>query len=589
MKSFFKMFFAALLAFVIGSLLCMFIFFGIVGAMLSFANTEEQVIVKPNTVLRIMLDRPVEERGGTSLSGAGLLSGLSLESNIGLNDLVKGITHAAIDPNIRMLYMDLSQLQIGAGHLEELRNAVLQFKESGKPIIAYGDNLSQGAYYLASVADRIYLNPLGTLSLQGARAEIMFFKRLLEKLQIDAQIIRHGKYKSAVEPFMLDRMSAENREQTLSFINSIWNHWLAGIADARGMEVKKLQELADKGIFSMLGLSSDALNERLVDGLMYKDELLDELVKLTGEKKEQNIKMVDVVRYSKVVKPNFRAKDRIAVVYADGDITMGKGDDGITAWNYANILRGVRDDSTVKAVVFRVNSPGGSAQASEIIARELALINETKPVVISMGNYAASGGYWISTPSRMVITNPTCITGSIGVFGIIPNMEKGLKNHLGIAVDIAKSAQLADFPSGYRPLSNQERALCQASVENTYAGFVKKVAESRGMDIQTVDALGQGRVWTGLQAVENGLADHIGGLTDAIEAAAMLAGLDSYRLRELPAQKDMYTQLMELFKNSMISTQSNSIAKTYQKLAKQLDLLQESRVLARMPFDVEIY
>ena len=589
MKNFFKMFFAALLAFVIGSLLCMFIFFGIVGAMLSFANTEEQVIVKPNTVLRIMLDRPVEERGGTSLSGAGLLSGLSLESNIGLNDLVKGITHAAIDPNIRMLYMDLSQLQIGAGHLEELRNAVLQFKESGKPIIAYGDNLSQGAYYLASVADRIYLNPLGTLSLQGARAEIMFFKRLLEKLQIDAQIIRHGKYKSAVEPFMLDRMSAENREQTLSFINSIWNHWLAGIADARGMEVKKLQELADKGIFSMLGLSSDALNERLVDGLMYKDELLDELVKLTGEKKEQNIKMVDVVRYSKVVKPNFRAKDRIAVVYADGDITMGKGDDGITAWNYANILRGVRDDSTVKAVVFRVNSPGGSAQASEIIARELALINETKPVVISMGNYAASGGYWISTPSRMVITNPTCITGSIGVFGIIPNMEKGLKNHLGIAVDIAKSAQLADFPSGYRPLSNQERALCQASVENTYAGFVKKVAESRGMDIQTVDALGQGRVWTGLQAVENGLADHIGGLTDAIEAAAMLAGLDSYRLRELPAQKDMYTQLMELFKNSMISTQSNSIAKTYQKLAKQLDLLQESRVLARMPFDVEIY
>ena len=589
MKSFFKIFFASLLAFVIGSLLCMFIFFGIVGAMLSFGNTEETVIVKPNSVLRIMLDRPVGERGSSALSGMSLLSGLSFESNIGLNDLVKGITYAAVDPNIRMLYMDLSEMQIGAGHLEELRNAVLQFKESGKPIIAYGDNLSQGAYYLASVADKVYLNPFGSLSLQGIRAEIMFFKRLLEKLQIDAQIIRHGKYKSAVEPFMLEQMSAENKEQTLSFLNSIWKHWLAGIAKARGMDIKKLQELADKGIFSSMGLSSDALKEGLVDGLMYKDELLDELVKLSGEKREQDIKMVDVTSYSKVVKPNLKTGNRIAVVYADGDITMGKGEEGITAWNFANILRGVRSDSTIKAVVFRVNSPGGSAQASEIIARELALINEIKPVVISMGNYAASGGYWISMPSRMVITNPTCLTGSIGVFGVIPNLEKGMKNHLGVTVDVAKSAQLADFPSGYRPLSNQERAISQASIEDIYANFVKKVAQSRDMDVQTVDALGQGRVWTGLQAVENGLADHIGGLTDAIEAAADLAGLDSYRLKELPAQKDLYAQLMELFKNSMISTHSNSITQTYQKLAKQLDLLQESRVLARMPFDVEIY
>ena len=589
MKNFFKIFFASLLAFVIGSLLCMFIFFGIVGAMLSFASVEERVVVSPNSVLRIMLDKPVSERGGTSLSGAGLLSGLSFDSNIGLNDLVKGITHAATDPNITMMYMDLSELQIGAGHLEELRKAVLQFRDSGKPVIAYGDNLSQGAYYLASVADKIYLNPFGFLSLQGARAEIMFFKRLLEKLQIDAQIIRHGKYKAAVEPFMLDKMSAENREQTLSFLNSIWNHWLNGIAEARGIGVTKLQEMADKGMFTMFSLSSNALDAGLVDGLMYKDELLDELVKLTGEKKEQNIKMVDVTKYAKVVRPNFRAKDRIAVVYADGDITMGKGNDGITAWNYANILRSVRNDTTVKAVVLRVNSPGGSVQASEIIARELALINEIKPVVISMGNYAASGGYWISMPSRMVIANPTSITGSIGVFGMIPNIEKGLRNHLGITVDVAKSTAVADFPSVHRPLSNQERAISQQSVENVYADFVKKVAQHRNMNVETVDALGQGRVWTGIQAVNNKLVDHLGGLTDAIEAAATLAGLENYRLRELPEQKDMYAQLMELFKNSMIGLRSNSISQTYQKLEKQLGLLQESQVLARMPFDIEIY
>ena len=588
MNSFFKIFFASLLAFVIGSLLCMLLFFGIVGAMLSFSE-EEKVIVKPNSVLRIMLDKPVSERGGSTLSDMSLFNGFSFDTNIGLNDLVKGITYAANDANISMLYMDLSELEIGAAHLEELRNAVLQFKDSGKPVIAYGDNLSQRAYYLASVADKVYLNPFGSLSLQGVHFEIMFFKNLLEKLQIDVQIIRHGKYKSAVEPFMLDQMSAENREQTLSLANSVWYHWLNGIAEARGVAVERLQEMADRGIFSMMSLSSSAVDAGLVDGLMYKDELLDELVKLTGVRKERDIKMVDVANYAKVVKPNLKIKERIAVVYADGEITMGKGESGITAWNFVNVLRSVRNDETIKAVVFRVNSPGGSAQASELIARELALINEIKPVVVSMGNYAASGGYWISMPACMVITNPTTITGSIGVFGMIPNIGKGMKNHLGLTVEVVKSAVSTDFPSVYRPLTNQERAIAQESVETTYADFVKKVALSRDLDIQTVDDLGQGRVWTGLQAVDYKLADHIGGLTDAIEAAAMLAGLDSYRLKELPAQKDMYTQVMEMFKNTMIGTHSNSITQTYQKLEKQLGLLMETRVLARMPFDVEIY
>ncbi len=589
MKSFFKIFFASLLAFVIGSLLCMLIFFGIVGAMLSFADSEETVVVKPNTVLRIMLDRPVEERGGSSILGLNLLGGVSFESNIGLNDLVKGITHAAVDDNIKMLYMDLSELQIGAAHLDELRTAVLQFKASGKPVIAYGDNLSQGAYYLASVADKVYLNPFGSLRLQGVRAEVMFYKKLLEKLQIDVQIIRHGKYKSAVEPFMLDQMSAENREQTLSFVNAIWKHWLEGIAEARGVDTKKIQEIVDKGMLSMMAPATNALDAGLVDGLMYKDELLNELVKLTGEKKEKDIKMLDVTSYSKVVLPDMKAKDRIAVIYADGDITMGKGEEGITAWNYANVLRSVREDSSVKAVVFRVNSPGGDAQASEIIARELALINDIKPVVVSMGNYAASGGYWISMPSRMVFTNPTTLTGSIGVFGVLPNVEKGMKNYLGINVDVVKSAESADFPSVYRPLTTNERAVFQEGIENIYTHFIAKVAKSRNMDVEAVDALGQGRVWVGTQAVENKLADHLGGLNDAIAAAAELAGIESYRLKELPAKKDFYSQLVSMFKNSMITTGSNSITQTYQKLEKQLELLQESRVLARMPFDVTIY
>ncbi len=589
MKNFFKIFFAALLAFVVGSLACMFIFFGIVGAMLSFAGTEESVTVKPNSVLRIMLDKQVEERSSNNLSSMNVFS-LSMESSVGLNDLRKALKGAAEDPNIKMIYMDLSQLSIGMGHLEELRNAVLKFKESGKPVIAYADNFGTGAYYLATVADKIYLNPYGALRLQGLGAEVMYLKGLLDKLQVDMQVIRHGKYKSAVEPYMLTRMSDENREQTLSFINSIWYHWLDRIAEARGVEVKQLQKLSDDGVFTMMSSADDAVNYKLVDGLMYKDELLDELVKLTGEEKEKDIKMVDIGDYAKTVKSALTAKDKIAIVYADGEINMGKGDGGITSWNFANVLRDLRGDSTVKAVVFRVNSPGGSAQASEIIARELALINAIKPVVVSMGNYAASGGYWISMPSRLVLANPTSLTGSIGVFGVVPNAERGLKNHLGIAVETAKTGQSADFPSTYRPLTDRERKIFQDGIEDIYSKFVANVAKGRAMEEKVVDELGQGRVWTGAQAVENHLVDRLGGLDEAVEAAAMLAELTDYRVRELPAQKDLYSQLMDMLKNTMMNTYGNnsSLFKTYNQVEKQVDRLLETRVLARMPFDVEI-
>ncbi len=588
MKLFFKTFFAALLAFVVGSLLCMFIFFGIIGAMLSFADTETVVTVKPNTVLRIMLDKPVEERSNNSLSGMSALS-FSTESTVGLNDLKKALKKAGEDSNIKMIYMDLSHLSIGIAHLEELRDAVIKFKASGKPVIAYGDNLSTGAYYLASVADKVYLNPYGSLRLQGLSAEVMYLKSMLDKLQIDMQVIRHGKYKSAVEPFLLNKMSDENREQTLSFISSIWEHMLDHIAESRGIELKKLTALTSSGAFTMMSPAEDALSNNLVDGLMYKDELLDELVKLTGEKKEKDLKMVDVIDYSKTVKSTSTSKDKIAIVYADGDINMGKEESGITDWNFANILRGIRADSSIKAVVLRVNSPGGSVQASEIIARELALINAVKPVVVSMANYAASGGYWISMPSRLVIANPTTITGSIGVFGLFPNLEKGMKNHLGITVETAKTGISADFPSMYRPLSEPERRIFQNSIEDIYTKFITNVSVARGMDVAAIDALAQGRVWTGAQALENHLVDQLGGLDDAVEAAAALAGLEDYRLRELPVTKDFYTQLMDMLKNSMISVDGGHLMKTYKKLEKQLVQIQEPSVLARIPFDVEVY
>jgi protease-4 len=587
MRKFFRTFFAALLAFVIGSVLCMFIFFGIVGAMLSFADTSEPVTVKPNTVLHVMLDHPVQERGGNDLSNVDIFN-LSIASSTGLNDLVKALKKAAIDPNIKLVYMDLSHISIGLAQLEELREALLQFKESEKPIIAYGDNLSQGAYYLATVADKIYLNPYGSLTLQGLRIEVTFYKRLLEKLQVDVQIIRHGKYKSAVEPFILDEMSKENEAQLLSFTNSIWSYWLDKIAAARQTDVKKLQQLIDDYTFSMASPATGALDHGLVDGLMYKDELLAELVRLTGVDSEKDLALLNITKYAKTVVPQLTAKDRIAVVYADGEISSGKGEEGITDWQFANIVRDLRSNDNVKAVVLRVNSPGGGVQASEIIARELALLNEVKPVVVSMSNYAASGGYWISVPSRAIVANPTTLTGSIGVFGIIPNLERGLRNHLGITVDVAKTTKAADFPSVTRPLTAQERNRLQEMIDNTYTQFVAKVAQSREIAEKDVDEIGQGRVWTGLQALENGLVDQLGGLNHAIDIAAELAELTNYRITELPVQKDPFTQVLELFKDASISAKG-TLFQTYKQLEKQVEQLQETKVLARLPFDVEIY
>jgi protease-4 len=586
MNKFFRTFFAALLAFVVGSLLCMFLFFGVVSAIVAVAGSSETVVVKPNSVLRIMLDVPVQERGGNSLSDISIFNP-SVEANVGLNDLLKGVKNAATDPKIKLIYMDLSNLYIGLAHLEELREALLTFKEAGKPIIAYGDNLSQGAYYLATVADKIYLNPYGSLSLKGLSAEITFYKKLLEKLQVDVQIFRHGKYKSAVEPFMAEEMSNENREQILSYANSIWRHWLTKISAARQIDATKLQALADGYELSSFSQASAALENRLVDGLLYKDELLDELVRLTGSASEKDLAMLDIIKYAKTVVPQLTAKDRIAVVYADGEISSGKEERGITDWQFANTLRSLRSDDKVKAVVFRVNSPGGGVQASEIIARELSLLNEIKPVVVSMSNYAASGGYWISAPARAIVANPTTLTGSIGVFGLIPNLERGLRNHLGLTHGVAKTGKSADFPSVTRPLTTFESQKFQSMIDNTYTQFITKVAQGRNLELSAVDEIAQGRVWTGLQALEIGLVDYIGGLDRAVEVAAELAELDTYRITELPVQKDAFSQLMDLFKNAGVHAQG-SLTQTYKQLEKQVEQLQHTQILARVPYEVEI-
>ena len=586
MKSFFKMVLATFVGVILAGIIGFFLLFIALGVMMSAAlssGSSETVMVKPNTVYRIMLDRPITERSTSGISN-NMLS-FSMETTIGLNDILKTIDKASTDPNISLIFMDLSTLQIGMAHIEEVRNALLTFKESGKPIIAYGDNLSQGAYYLATVADKIYLNPYGSASLTGLSAEVMFYKNLLEKLGIEMQVIRHGKFKSAVEPFMLDKMSNENREQYMTFINSIWGHWLNEICLARQFNVEKLNKLIDN---LELESAQQALETGLVDELLYKDELLSRLMILVNVSSENKLAMVDVEDYARAPKKKEKlSRDKIAVVYADGEITMGKGEDGITAWNMANTLRNIRNDKSIKAVVFRVNSPGGSAQASEIIARELALIKEQKPVVVSMGNYAASGGYWISVPATKILANPTTLTGSIGVFGVIPNVKKGMNNHLGITTDVAKSNESADYPSIMRPLTNREQQAIQTGVELIYSQFIDKVAIGRQMEKQAVDDIGQGRVWSGVDALKLGLIDEFGGITEAIETAAYLAGLDNYRTVELPTIRSPFEQLLESLMKGEISikAQMPEEIKTLEQFYKEV---KEPGVYARMPFDVNV-
>ncbi|MDR1406351.1 MAG: signal peptide peptidase SppA [Prevotellaceae bacterium] len=584
MKSFFKMVFASclgvLVAGIIGTVMLIFIV-GAIGSV--FSTSTETVKVKPNSIFRIMLDQPVAERTKNGQLEVGLTS-VYMTHHIGLCDILKAINKAAIDPNIKLAYLDLSELQAGMAHVEEIRAALEKFKESGKPIIAYGDNYSQSAYYLATIADKVYLNPYGDAALTGLHAEVMFYKGLLDKLQVEVQIVRHGKFKSAVEPFIANKMSDENREQYLTFIRSIWEYRLEKICHARQIDNKKIHSLINN--LDLL-TAQDALNSGLVDALLYKDELLDELCSLSGAASESELKMVDLADYASVARKHNVSRQRIAVVYADGEIFMGKGETEITSWNFANTLRTIRNDENIKAVVFRVNSPGGSAQASEIIARELALLKAQKPVVVSMSNYAASGGYWIAAPADKIIVNPASLTGSIGVFGVIPNIQKGLNNHLGITVDEANSNTAAGYPSIMRQMTAREREVSQASVELIYSQFINKVADARGLAVTRVDEIGQGRIWSGIDAVKLGLADELGGITEAIDAAANLAGLEHYRLIELPTKKTTVEQLLESLTGGSVAVKTQAPEQLH-TMERFLQEITEPGVYARLPYDITV-
>jgi protease-4 len=587
MKEFFKFVFASM----IGVLLSVFVMF-ILGILLiigivSSASNESKVTIDDNTVLHLSLNYPISERTSKNPFQNLNFGGFETKSNLGLNDILEHIKEAKTDSRIKGVYVDVSAIQGGFASIEEIRNALLDFKKSGKFIIAYSEVYTKGAYYLASVADKIYVNPEGMVDFKGFSTEIMFFKGALEKLDIEAQVIKVGTYKSAVEPYILDKMSKPNREQITSFLGSMYTHFLSNIAISRKIPVDSLSAIANT---AAVQTATDAVKFRLVDGVKYKDEVLTELKSLCGIAQKKELLSVSISDYTPQSKEVSKASaDRIAVVYAVGEIVSGEGDDEtMGSENISRAIRTARLDDKVKALVLRINSPGGSSLASDVIWREVELTKKVKPVIVSMGDVAASGGYYIACAADSIFAQPNTITGSIGVFAIIPNMKKFFNNKLGITFDEVKTGKFSEI-SITRPLSDDERLLLQAEVNNIYKTFTQKVANGRHKTPEFIDKIGQGRVWTGAEAIKIGLVDRLGNIDDAVKSAAKKAGLKEYKLVDYPAQKD---PLKELFDDSADKVRTyftkQELGENYNYYQKMQSVLKTTGIQSRMPYEVLI-
>ncbi|HKR05267.1 MAG TPA: signal peptide peptidase SppA [Bacteroidia bacterium] len=588
MGQFFKFMFASALGMLLMFILLFFIFLGMVGALVSSAGGEKSTTISANSILEIKLDEPLTERTPNNPLKNLKFPSLETSKQLGVYDIVKNIEKAGTDESIKGIYLDVSNIQGGLASIEEIRNALLRFKESKKFIIAYSEDYAQTTYYLCSVADKIYLNPQGAIDFKGFFTELAFFKGMLEKLEIQPEVIRHGKFKSAVEPFIADKMSPENREQIKTFVDAMWNHTVEGIAQSRKKSAEQIMQIADS---LKVQQPEDAVTYGLADQLAYQDEVEKILKEKTGISSTGKLNLVSLGKYNHVPeKLGDYVSDKIAIVFAAGAIGSGEGDDEqIGSETTAAAIHKARLDKNVKAIVLRVNSPGGSALASEVIWRETELAQKVKPVVVSMGNLAASGGYYISCAADTIVAQPNTITGSIGVFGVLFNIKNMLNNKLGITTDIYKTGNYSDIGMPTHPLSDAERKIIQNSVEDVYSTFIKHVADGRGMTTAEVDSIGQGRVWSGIDAKRLGLVDVLGGFNDAIKIAAKMAKLDNYRITELPVQKD---PIEELIKDMKGDAEASYVKKNFGDAADYLkslkDILNMRGVQARMMFDVVI-
>lgn len=498
--------------------------------------------VSKHSVLELNLNGVLAERS-TDLGVAGYFSN---NNTIGLDDVLNAIEKAKTDDNIEGISLNLNSLSTDPASITTIRHALADFKKCGKFVYSYSDNYSLGSYYLASIADKVYLNPQGSVDFRGMSSQYMFYKGLIDTLGIDIQVVKHGKYKSAVEPYFLKEMSEENREQTTQLLNSIWNNMCQEISASRKVSVEKLNDIADHLYISN---ASDAVKLGLIDATKYRTDYNTELRSLAGVKDQEMLTLVSLSDYtdSKIPTASKKSSKKIAVVYAYGSIVDGEAPEGdIGATTLCREIRKAYTDKDVEAIVLRVNSPGGSALASEIIWNEIEQAKAAgKIVVTSMGGYAASGGYYISCNSNAIVAEPNTITGSIGVFGVIPSFERFLKSKVGITIDRVTTNAHADAITGYRAMDETEMAWMQKNVDETYQTFVARVAAGRKMSPENVDAIGQGRVWTGADALKIGLVDKLGDLDEAIALAASKAGADEYEVVNFPEKKSVFEQLME--------------------------------------------
>jgi protease-4 len=579
---------AAILGVFISFMIMFFVFVAIGSVLSSSFVDDEKVLVKKNSILVLKLEDIIKDYAPKSDDPFAMILGLE-ENKIGLDQILNAIDNAKYDDNILGISIESLMIQGGMGQVQEIRDKLFEFKESGKFITAYADVFEQKNFYLSTVADSIYVNPVGMIDFRGLSGEILFFKDFQEKYGMKMEVIRHGKYKSAVEPFLASEMSEENREQTAAFLNSIWSEMVEDIKESREIESSEINHIADE----LMARTPDlAIENNMITGKLYKDQYVKILKKLGGLEEDGKLYSVSLKNYINSGKGRIvnKASDRIAVIYAQGDIMYGKGDENyIGPELIIESLKKARKTKNIKAIVLRVNSPGGSALASDIIWREVEITKKDKPVVVSMGNLAASGGYYISCNADKIVADPTTITGSIGVFGMVPNISE-FADRIGINAEQVGTNKRSLNYSLFEPMSDDFYRVTKEGIEEVYTTFVTKVAAGRNMTFEEVDEIAQGRVWTGKQALENGLVDELGGLEDAIDLAASLAEIDEYRIRSYPDYKkefkDMFSGPFGSVKQQVLL---NEIGKENLKIYKQLQQFGDWKgIQTRLPFLLEI-
>ena len=591
MKDFFKFTLATVTGIILSSIVLFFIGIMVIFGIVSSSDTE--TVVKKNSVMMLDLNGILVERTQESLENVlSMLTGDN--SNVyGLDDILASIKKAKENENIKGIYIQASALGSPYASLQAIRNALTDFKESGKFIVAYSDGYTQGLYYLSSVADKVILNPKGMIEWRGIASAPLFYKDLLQKIGVEMQVFKVGTYKSAVEPFIATEMSPANREQVTAFITSIWGQVTEEVSASRNIPVDSLNVYADRML--MFYPSEESVRCGLADTLIYRNDVRNYLKKLVEIDEDDNLPMVglsDMMNVKKNV-PKDKSGNIVAVYYASGEITdypsSATSEDGIVGSKVIRDLRKLKDDNDVKAVVLRVNSPGGSAFASEQIWHAVKELKTKKPVIVSMGDYAASGGYYISCVADTIVAEPTTLTGSIGIFGIIPNV-KGLTDKIGLSYDVVKTNKYADFGNIMRPFNEDERSLLQMMITEGYDTFVSRCAEGRHMTKEAIEKIAEGRVWTGETAKKLGLVDELGGIDKALDIAVAKAGIEGYTIVSYPAKQDFFSSLLDTKPTNYVESQllKSKLGEFYQQFGLLKNLQEQSMIQARIPFELNI-